>query len=219
MKKSLCHLILLLASLTPEKVTALPPSDVRLVFISGENGLTFDEAIYVYKTSSLFIKENLGVELALSKVKRSKVTRCAQYNTPEFYTRMATCWKGYLSRRSRHTNKLHILILPPIVGDGLYIGGASISTCQKRSSYPLAFVSVKEISWLTHSIVALTHEILHLLGASHDNSLPATIMNEAALDYVDPSCPLDGCLDLSEKSTLEIYNCMEGLNDTARKEQ
>lgn len=67
--------------------------------------------------------------------------------------------------------------------------------------YPMTLTT--NVAWnVLYNIVALWHELCHILGAYHDESLPASLMHPNALAFVK-----DEPLTLSSKSERQILGC------------
>lgn len=116
----------------------------------------------------------------------------------------------FVGSRYRGSKWLHHVILPPILDQegSRWLAGYSYLSCYRAgkniSTSNATMQSAQGISRYRHSVIAMAHELGHLLGADHDDSFPASIMHSAAMHYVDG---VEGWMSFSRKSIEEFLSC------------
>lgn len=114
--------------------------------------------------------------------------------------------KYYEYNELRRDGELLHVIAPPVMVDGrLYYAGMSLQCSIANGAYSYSnaekFNTAGDKRY-RHSLNAMVHEILHTLGAQHDQS-SANIMHEAASKYVTGRL-----LPMNQKATNEVLRCM-----------
>lgn len=110
--------------------------------------------------------------------------------------------RGYIRKQKWITSFVVPGPLDVPTGKRWSYGFASRICATKR--FPMTLTT--NVSWLRlRGLVALWHELCHILGARHDTVLPATLMHPNALAYIAA-----GPLTPSAKSTFEMLMCRVG---------
>jgi len=186
---------------------------VDLISVAGENALTKSEALQSFKDTARIYAEETGLVLELAAFRRvgnpfGKWQQLSQ-QIPLLYK-----WQGWFQRHGPSNTILHMAITPPlrsrVNGKKVYwIAGVANGTCRvNRFGVGYATGEMKNqdgAARYVQSVVAVAHEVGHLLGASHDNTLPATIMNIAASSFVES---LGGVMHFSQLSVNQIRQCV-----------
>lgn len=183
--------------------------EARLVAISGENGLSPQQTRQVFFEVARRLRSCCQVDLKLRAFTyRSGPTVNAMLSSLGARERLLRFFEAYFARIAYNTKIIKVALLPPIRDNGLYyISGYATSVCAYGRANPVAYANgqMKNRAGeprFEHSVVALLHEIMHLLGASHDLSQPPSVMHPDALRY------LPGALPVSGRSINEIRQCV-----------
>lgn len=196
MKKFLFLLLILLKCASSEAKTI----DVYVVHARGYHGLSVLEAKRLIDDVKLYYS-NYGITLNVTRFRSIKNPYHKAYNSINNAFDLLITWRNWSN--AHHLPKTMRLFITPPISD--YILGYSFTVCNPEG---LAYVAVQPrnnngLDRFTHSELAATHEIGHLLGANHDSNLPATLMNPNANAFVT-----DSILPLSDKSFKEIRKCI-----------
>jgi hypothetical protein len=157
----------------------------------------------IYSRTGIQIKLKRFRCIANPKKSRDRLTGYGIDNTHWWWD------EDYFVEKNFRKFWLHHAILPPIQHEGeLWMAGQAYLSCSKfgrkiGTSNAMIANALGEPRY-NHSVIAMAHEVGHMLGAKHDNSLPATIMHEAALRYVNV---WQNNLPLSQTSLNEIKQC------------
>ena len=205
--------MLLWGSNTFAQEVSIPEKTIKvsLVNASGENGISNERALELFTNVKQLYSEDLALTLKLVKYRKRRNPYKQTLETSN-RLRVLRGWEGYFKRR-RDTNKavLHLVIMNPIKDQGHYwLAGYANGTCMYKRLTPVAVSNAEEynsvgVPRFAHSTYALAHEAGHLLGAPHDDSLPATVMHSACMAYVDAQ---GGELHFSQSSFSKIRKCV-----------
>jgi|688.fasta_scaffold02764_41 hypothetical protein len=169
---------------------------VSLVVATGEHSVTCEEGRRMFDDVKALYAP-LGIDLRLRWFKcapnpRKRATRLEGYGVDN-----AHWWYEedyFTGRRYKGRRAIHYAILPPVQFQGALwiVGQAYESTCYwsggKRVGISSALMSNAEgRPRYRHSVIAIAHEIGHMLGFSHDETLPVSIMHPGPLSSVDKS--------------------------------
>lgn len=185
---------------------------VSLVNAVGPNSLTDVRVLELFAKVKQHYSEDLNINLQL---KRFQHQRDHWKQTLNIINRnnIIFKWVRYFARRHQTNKKvLKLVILNPIFDFNSYwLAGMSIATCTYKRSNPVSVSNAEEfnsfgLARFNHSIVAAEHELGHSLGANHDPSLPATIMNPDPLPHLDEQ---GGEMHFSTFSFNQIRACIK----------
>ena len=116
----------------------------------------------------------------------------------------------FLRRPENDIDRLYLAAVGPFIQtDGTrWMLGFARSVCVFGRTHPYAFATVQSVNAfgadrVRHSAVVVTHELAHLMGASHDDS-NANIMHSVALTFVDSNPGLG----FNSKAISEMRSCL-----------
>lgn len=168
------------------------PIKVHLYSTTGPFALTQQRADELFGAASGAIRDELGVDLIVTKRRvmkdRFKTTHCLSETC-----RLARLnkWQNYFQKRNKKKSILKVLILPPIIdGDKRYIAGYASATCAYRNSNPVMYVNAQEynqdgVPRFLQAAHGLAHEMLHLIGGKHLDTEP-NVMHGNTMALVEP---------------------------------
>jgi len=188
------------------------PTNLSVVLAKGPYSLTCQQGRQLIRdVQAIYARENIKLNLrrfrciANPKKSRDRLTGYGIDNTHWWWDEEYFVGKNYRPRWIHHA------ILPPIQHDNsLWLAGQAYQSCisgHKVSTSNATIVSALGEPRYRHSVIAAAHEIGHSLGADHDNSLPATIMHGAALQYVNL---WNNWLPISQATLTTIRQCNRG---------
>lgn len=175
---------------------------VHLVHATGPNGLSRSRALQLYNEAAAEIKAATGI--TLKRARWESIRNPFQHYQSNFNSFLFVLhyWEDWFAKRGSKTD-LRVVITSPWIVDGrYYLGGYSSGTCYRRGT---AMATAEEknsdgaIRW-SHSRVALTHEIMHLLGAKHTSD--CSMMNYGALYCANTS--------IAQSSVGQVSKCSGG---------
>lgn len=169
---------------------------VSLVVATGPSSVTCEEGRRMFRdVQSLYAP--LGVDLRLRWFKcapnpRKRPTRLEGYGVDNAHWWWDETY--FVGRRYKGRRAIHYALIPPVQYDGALwiVGQAYEVSCywvpDKRVGMSSAMmVNAEGSARYRHSVVAMAHEIGHLLGFPHDESAPISIMHPAPLPAVNSS--------------------------------
>jgi len=164
-----------------------PTMKVALEVVRGEHALSLTEAKSLFAEMQIRFKDELGVELVRYSIRarRNPFRGLVQL---ENRLKIFYKWWYFFNRRYSDKSILHLALIPPLVGDYgdrkmFFIVGYAAGVCpMKFHRLGVSYVAATSFSEVglprfMHSLFATMHELGHLLGASHDEALPASLMN------------------------------------------
>ena len=181
--------------------------DLHFVSVAGENSLNKAQSLALFSAVQDLYYQQTGITLVLKRFKyRSDFVakKCLPLSAALTVLKKA---EHYFAGHGRAP--VRVLLRGPFCDGGKYwlAGYANGTTCYRYKDNAVAYSTAElynqdgEARW-QHSVVALAHEIGHLLGANHDNDSPVSIMNAAPLPYVD------GGISFSGKSIEQMEECI-----------
>lgn len=183
---------------------------LSIYLIAGPYGLSKDQAASVYAATRAVYASELGIDLRLRRLRNKTDLFPGLYTLASQYDHYYA-WKAWLISKGRLPSKakriFYVMVPPMREGSIRYIGGLS-EICHKSHLTSISLGSGEQYNQdgayrMGHTSVIMQHEVGHQLCATHDDSLPATIMHSNALPYV-PALPQ--ILHFSDKSKAEIRN-------------
>lgn len=101
--------------------------------------------------------------------------------------------EGWLQRRGYDDPRVLKLALTGRADNIWLYGYANSTVCYIKRCNPFGLAAVAEVSpggypRVDHSVIAATHEVGHLLGATHIDEYP-NIMHSSAMQYITPLTP------------------------------
>jgi len=190
----------------PEKTVT-----VNLVHVIGENSLNTGRARQLFSIlqGEYQRQTSLNIRIRYFRTRNDRLVQNLRNRNAilKYYQRV-------FSSDRRAPADISMAILPPIKEGGVYyLAGLATGTCRLRSS-GIAVANAEErnsagVPRFINSIVVVMHEMGHLLGANHIDTLPATTMHSNALAYVDAQG--GRVLQFHPKSVKEILNCTKRL--------
>lgn len=199
--KILITLIALLFALTVKAADRFP---VYLYAAHGANGLTSEQVVLLFSQAKQQIRDELGIELYIKKFRQGP--NPFDYGLDRRIEALNKWVKHSKTSGLRPRKSLHLIITNPIAVNGQYwLAGYANGTCFAGRKLSVAVVSAEMFNHLGeprfgHSIVALIHEIGHLLGSPH--TVGHSIMNEDAMSLLGT-----GELHFSTASYNAIRDC------------
>lgn len=192
----------------PEKTVT-----VHVVHVLGEHAISTTRARELFSIVKGEYSRQLAINLKLKyfRVRNDRISQNLnnRISILNYYERV-------FSRRPRHRwAHVSMAILPPIKDGGIYyLAGYANGTCRFGKRFGVAVANAEETNSygalrFVHSIVAFMHELGHLLGAKHNDALPATVMHSAAMAYVDSQG--GAVLDFHPNSVKQILSCIRRL--------
>lgn len=214
MKNYLINAAILFLSVTPVYAATLTPTQqktitIDLVHVLGKHSLSKERSQELINIAKDEYKNQADIIIKIKyfRVRNDRITQnlnnrlsILRYFERVFYNR----------RKYRAT--VSFAVLPPIQDNGTYfLAGYANGTCRLGSNFGVAVSNAEEtnnakVPRFFHSVVGFMHELGHLLGASHLNTVPATIMHSNALAYVDAQGGT--ILNFHRNSIKQIYNCL-----------
>lgn len=192
------------------------PVKVHIAAVKGEKAISCADVTQLFEEAKGAFSD-IGIDLELVQLdclKRQRPRGTLQNRATQLikYIRV-------LNRLNPRNDTLHIAVTPPLKDGGkFYIAGFSIGTCRYPITYAAGVVNAEYTSaegedrWGA-SVVALQHELGHLLGAKHDPLGTLAIMEPGAarfnqrLEFSDYSEEwMLGCVDRREPYVPGFYN-------------
>ena len=185
--------VLLLFTVIPTGAAAQTVS-VSLVIATGEYSVTCEEGRRMFRDVQALYAP-LGVNLRLrwftcTPNPRKRATRLDGYGVDNAHWWWDETY--FVGRRYKGQRAIHFALIPPVQHDGALwiVGQAYDVSCywvpNKRVGMSSAMmVNASGSPRYRHSVIAIAHEIGHLLGFPHDESAPISIMHPAPLPKVD----------------------------------
>ena len=193
--------LLLTLLITTSAFAEIKPIKLYVVHVRGFHGLSIREAKDEVATIKLFYA-SYGIPIKVTRFRSINNPYKQYYNNVNNKLGLLLLWRNW-SKKHRLPNQMRLFITPP---NENYVYGQAFSVCNPVGmAYTAAQPYNQETGVDRHiqSKVAALHEVGHMLGASHDESLPATLMHPNANAYVK-----DTWQGLSETSINEIRKCL-----------
>lgn len=179
---------------------------------SGKNGLKEAEARELFDAVAARVRNELGINLVLWKFLR-RPDRFKNYACLSNYCRLKRLhkWQAFFKKRVPRNDVVKLVLLPPIYESGkFWLAGYASGTCTYKRLTTVAYSHGELFNqdgldrWM-HSINAMLHELLHILGAyHHDEEL--NVMHSNALYYVTPA---GGVLPILQSTVQEVAACLD----------
>lgn len=188
---------------------------IHVVLVVGQNSLTEERSLELIRANQRLYSNQLGTSLKLTRVQKKRNPYVSD-TTIEGHVqlRLLERWEGFFRRRRGRTDTLQIALIPPLeTGGHFYLAGYANGICSLNRFVGVAYATAEETNIygqlrFKHSIIALAHEIGHLGGMTHDDTLTndgkAGIMHSYALPFVD----LQKKMRFSPKSRREWLDCV-----------
>lgn len=180
---------------------------ISLYLISGLGAVQRDQATQIFQEAKAVYASELGINLRLRRL-RTRSDLFPKLNGIFDQQQRYNSWRAWLISKGRLPSKAKRLIyvmVPPMISSLGYrfIGGLAV-ICHKQNLTSIALGNAEADNSfgaprLEHSAVIMMHEVGHALCATHDDSLPVSIMHPDPLPSVDTQT-----LHFSDKSKTEI---------------
>ena len=191
------------------------PIKVSLEVVRGEHALTLTEAKALFAEVQARFKSELGIDIVRHSI-RARRNPFRGLVQVENRLKIFYKWWYFFNRRYSDKSIMHLALIPPLSGDYgdrkvFFIAGYASGICpMKFHRLGVAYVAATSFSEVglprfMHSLFAVMHELGHLVGASHDDALPPSVMNHDIGKFL-----LSGLTNLqfSARSVGEIQACL-----------
>jgi phage FluMu protein Com len=176
-----------------------------LAFAVNQHGLTPSIIREMFRGGARYFEE-VGICPRLKKVKRIPA-----FNEPTTYERRIERFEKYIKfahhkKLGKGVSRIHYVLTPEFIEEHRSIAGGAY-VCSKHSYSTAQLFDETYSSRFEHSIIAMTHEMAHALGAFHDKSsiIPNfNIMDPAPLSHVGFVT-----FGFSEESKKQILGCLK----------
>ena len=163
---------------------------LTIMLITGPFALTKDQTKEMYQDVKARLVAEVGVDLKLQKL-RHRSDLFKQFSTLNSRLQRYLSWKLWLTNTGRlKTKQLTYLVFPPMPhSDGKrYISGYASSICTYKTFRTLSTGNAQMVNQdnqarLEHSKLVMGHELMHQLGAIHEDWTP-NVMHPNAQIYV-----------------------------------
>lgn len=149
-----------------------------------------------------------GVALRVTKIARQRKDPCQRFNMISQRYGKYACMKQWAAAHGYlHDKRIFSALIPPATDEmaNVWSYGFASGTCDYRRGFTISTftkVNAQGLDRVPYSKVALAHEVLHLLGAKHENE-SCNLMHSGAL-----SCVAGGQLGVSQTNLNRIHNCI-----------
>lgn len=203
--KKLCIILLTLFAGVAQ-AAPLKNQNIMAVWVSGPYNLTNTRANAALKMVDRYYQKQLGVRIRVAKWVRMK--EIPGKIDLKNYTNRFKRYEGYSNWVfSKYRMPKVYIVGPYIQGVDRYMGGTASGVCDPFSGTAVAVgqeINQYGDARFLHSQAAISHELGHVLGADHVDSIPATLMHPDMLWYVNGAIPA-----LADKSKKEIRKCLK----------
>lgn len=157
------------------------PIKVHLYSASGFNALAPERVDQMFAMAADYWRIQKGVDLVVTK-RRYVKNKFKQFHciSESCRLKLLHAWRKWAAKRNNNRKILKIFVLPPIVDQGAYyVAGFAAGHCTYTLGDSVLYTTAQEynaqgVPRFWHSAISLTHEIGHLLGASHTTGLMDT---------------------------------------------
>jgi hypothetical protein len=187
---------------------------ITIILVAGPHGFDKSQTSDMYREVRERLRSEVGVDLKLKKLSRRQDI-FKQYSTLNSRLQRYLKWKLYLTSIGRLKSKeLVHLILPPMPHtDGKrYISGYASSLCTFKKFKTMSLSNAQMVNQdgaarFQHSILAMLHEVSHILGATHQDWAP-NVMHSAALAYL-PTGASHWTLPILPTTAQQVRKCVQ----------
>lgn len=180
---------------------------VGITWASNKDSLSRSGTIKAYRMAAKSLREETNARLRLVSFQASRDISRRFGSGPDALTvntrhDRLDLWQIHFGDR-QDWKFLRIIILPPI--NDIWTAGIANGICSFGVKNPMAQISGRK-GFILYAAAAIQHEVGHVLGAWHDENLPATAMNPDSVRFTSEAGRL---LSFSEQSRFEINSCIE----------
>lgn len=160
---------------------------LKVLNVRGKQALTPERALELIDQVNIIFNKELKINFVLVEFKTIN-NKFKRFHNLTNQRHLVSLYERFFNNRDRSRTTLKYAIVSPLRHDGLlWLAGAANGICSYKKESPVAYSSAEEKNSIgqlryDHSIIAMAHEIGHLLGAEHDeNEKPISIMHPAPL--------------------------------------
>lgn len=182
-----------------------------ITWTAGPNGVSYQTA----KEMGVWLSEQYKIDFGVNLIVRPRAMRdiAARYRGLDLNSRILRLfrWQQFFGRQGTSKEIIQLVVTPPMFdGKTYWIAGLASGQCTLRKERGIAtadaeYVNSSGLPRLIESKWGLYHESAHLLGASHIESWPPTLMHPAAPTYL---AQYGYVLPIDKKTEQQIWKCV-----------
>lgn len=177
---------------------------LSLLLVKGSFGMSYASQIRTVKTATALIESVLPVKFVFKRIRKTNDRFPMLRTLDTRYPRFAQFQSYMFQKRYYIREGINLITDVPIIDNGKrYIAGIASRRCRPFGGFAIAQVQDLNQDFQdrqVQSVIAVAHEISHLIGADHHEGF--TIMNEGASGLSPLPTGFDG------DSIKEIKECL-----------